>query len=323
MDQGMSSIRFRRPCVCRLQSARLAGVLLAGLVVAGCAQIGGIKTRVANWTNTEPSAPAATAPGTPSTPRLSVIVNDELEHGHYGEGEQALRRYIRQHPDDQQAKSMLRQLTVKPEQMLGQASRPYVVRPGDSYSVLAARFLGDSNLFLILARYNGSTNPSQLSVGQTIRIPTSAPSGSVAAKAASAAAQGADQRAGEESRLMVPPTSAPTTEATAAKAARLQAESVALLGRGQKTQALARLDQAFDLDPRLQPSGPKAASLREQLLANYHQRAVILYRDQKLDPAIALWNHVLAINPGYEPALIYRARALELKQRLKQLGRAR
>lgn len=319
----MSSIRFRRPYVCRLRSARLAGVLLAGLVVAGCAPIAGIKTRVVNWANAEPSAPAATAAETPSTPRLSAIVNDELERGHYGEGEQALRRYLRQHPDDQQAKSMLRQLTVNPEQMLGHASRPYVVRPGDSYSVLAARFLGDPNLFLILARYNGSTNPSQLSVGGTLRIPTSAPSGSAAAKAAAAGAQGADLRAGGASRSMVPPPSARATEAAAAKAARLQAESIALFGRGQKAQALARLDQALDLDPRLPPSGPKAASLRGQLLANYHQRAVILYRDQKLDPAIALWNHVLAIDPGYEPALIYRARALELKQRLKQLGRTR
>ena len=58
--------------------------------------------------------------------------------------------------------------------------------------------------------------------------------------------------------------------------------------------------------------------MRQQLLSAYHQRAIVLYRDQKLDPAIALWDHVLAIDPSYEPAVIYRARALELKQRLKQ-----
>jgi tetratricopeptide (TPR) repeat protein len=45
---------------------------------------------------------------------------------------------------------------------------------------------------------------------------------------------------------------------------------------------------------------------------------VVLYRDQQLDKAIALWNRVLAIAPNYEPAVAYRARALELKQRLKQ-----
>jgi tetratricopeptide (TPR) repeat protein len=55
------------------------------------------------------------------------------------------------------------------------------------------------------------------------------------------------------------------------------------------------------------------------VLNNYHQRAIVLYRDQKLDQAIALWDHVLAIDPGYEAATVYRTRALELKHRLKQL----
>jgi hypothetical protein len=52
---------------------------------------------------------------------------------------------------------------------------------------------------------------------------------------------------------------------------------------------------------------------------------VVLYRDQKLDQAIALWDHVLAIDPGYERATIYRARAIELQHRLKQIcaGRRR
>jgi hypothetical protein len=44
----------------------------------------------------------------------------------------------------------------------------------------------------------------------------------------------------------------------------------------------------------------------------------VLYRDQHLDEAIALWDRVLAIEPDFEPAVVYRARAVELKQRLKQ-----
>ena len=56
----------------------------------------------------------------------------------------------------------------------------------------------------------------------------------------------------------------------------------------------------------------------KDLVATFHQRAIVLYRDQQLDPAIALWDRVLAIDPGYEPATVYRTRALELKQRLKQ-----
>ena len=93
---------------------------------------------------------------------------------------------------------------------------------------------------------------------------------------------------------------------------------MALLGQGHQQQALARLDEALLINPRLQSSGPEAASLRQQLVVSYHQRAIVLYRNQQLDPAISLWDHVLAIDPGYEPAVVYRARARELKQRLKQ-----
>ena len=107
-------------------------------------------------------------------------------------------------------------------------------------------------------------------------------------------------------------------EAAAAKAQRLQRESVALLDHGHKQQALARLDQALVIEPQLKPSGSDAVSLRNELVTSFHQRAIVLYRDQQLDPAIALWNRVLAIDPNYEPAVIYRTRALELKRRLKQ-----
>ncbi|HQT43672.1 MAG TPA: tetratricopeptide repeat protein, partial [Halothiobacillus sp.] len=52
----------------------------------------------------------------------------------------------------------------------------------------------------------------------------------------------------------------------------------------------------------------------------YHEAALVAYRKQNLDEAIALWNKALALDPDYEPALGYRARALELKHRLHQLG---
>jgi tetratricopeptide (TPR) repeat protein len=195
---------------------------------------------------------------------------------------------------------MLRQLTADPEQVLGHASREYVVRPGDSYSTLAARYLGDGGRFLILARYNGSTNPSLLQVGQTLRLP--AP----------------HLTAADRPEGAVQDQPAPPDASAAAKAHRLQDESLALLHKGQRSQALERMDQALDADPRLPPAGADARALRKQLVSVYHQRAIVLYRDQQLDQAIALWNRVLAIEPDFEPATVYRARALELKQRLKQ-----
>ncbi len=115
-----------------------------------------------------------------------------------------------------------------------------------------------------------------------------------------------------------PQVSGTAHESPADKAQRLQRESLSLLDEGKNEQALTRLSEALSIDPGLKPVGPQAVALRQQLLSSYHERAIVLYRDQQLDQAIALWDRVLAIDPTYEPATVYRTRALELKHRLKQ-----
>ncbi|UGB38649.1 LysM peptidoglycan-binding domain-containing protein [Frateuria soli] len=294
------------------QGSRVGPLVLVGLLavgLGGCAQLQQLKARVTGHrkptvTVTPAPTPAPTRAPEDTAPRpLSSIINGQLQSGHFAEGERQLRRYLEVYPDDHAAEAVLRQLTVDPEQALGHASRPYVVRPGDSYSTLAARFLGDGGRFLILARYNGSTNPSMLRVGQTLRVP------------ASRLASGTQPEGPVQTAAATEPSA---SGAGAAKARRLQDESLALLHKGQRSEALERMDQALDVDPQLPPSDADARSLRKQLVSVYHQRAIVLYRDQQLDQAISLWNRVLAIEPDFEPATVYRARALELKQRLKQ-----
>lgn len=276
----------------------LMAAALVMLGVSGCTPLRGAHSSVV-VTPPPPAPSAPTVPATPGEPSLAAIGRG-LQSGHYAEGEQALRQYLQQHPGDRTAKAMLRQLTADPRQVLGERWRAYVVQPGDSYSTLAGRHLGDPGLFLILARYNGSTNPSQLRAGETLRMPLTA---------AADAATGAST---------LPTAVVRGSESPATAARRLQDESVSLLDQGHKAQALARLDQALTLDPRLKPTGADAATLRKQLLDSYHERAIVLYRDQQLDQAIALWERILAIAPDYEPAIVYRTRALELKQRLRQ-----
>lgn len=243
-----------------------------------------------------PAPVAAPAPAPRPVLTLREIIDQYLLHGHYTEGEQALRDLLAAHPDDRGAKAMLHQLTVDPARELGKASREYVVQAGDSYSTLAARYLGSARRFLILARYNHATDPSMLLTGQTLRLPASA---------SGTAAPAVD-------------TTTPAAESTGAKVQRLQHAATAMLAQGHKGKALTAMDEALSLDPRLKPATAQIASLRQQLIDAYHQRAIVLYRDQNLDAAIALWDHILAIDPSYEPATVYRARALELKQRLKQ-----
>jgi Uncharacterized protein conserved in bacteria len=284
-------------------------VTLTLLGLAGCAQVRALKSKVDGNSTTTSTAPPTPSESRRPTPSFPAIVN-ELQLGHYSEGEQDLRQYLLLHPGDRPAQAMLRQLTIDPRQALGSRSHSYTVQAGDSYSTLAARYLGDPGSFLILARYNGSANPSMLRVGETVHLPLSRAGTSSAA--GDAPGSGSDTPAASEG-------DAPAAELPGAKAQRLQRESLSLLDQGRNDQALARLGEALSIEPRLKPVGPQAGALREQLLASYHERAIVLYRDQQLDQAITLWDRILAIDPNYEPAVIYRARALELKHRLKQI----
>ncbi|MEP7185889.1 MAG: LysM peptidoglycan-binding domain-containing protein [Rhodanobacter sp.] len=295
---------------CRLLRAAVL-LPVALLAIVGCAPLTKHPARV----TAQPDA--SNAPKSPVTATreksssLAAIVNDQVQHGNYVAGERALRQYLAEHPGDRAAQAMLHQITVDPTQMLGADARDYTVRPGDSYSSLAAKYLGDASLFVVLARYNGSGNPSDLRVGQTLRLPLSRRSvGEVAGGPM------ADTSSVSET---TPLNMAAIIDASPeAKAVRLQDESVTLFKRGKKQAALEHLDQALLIQPTLKSNGAVATSLRGQLVATFHQQAVVLYRDQKLDPAIALWDRVLTIDPGFEPAVIYRTRALELKRRLKQ-----
>lgn len=300
----------------------LRRVALAGLsswvclLLVACAPIAKLKSRVLVEPATANGQIARASTGTADSSPLASIVNDQLQRGRYGAGEKELRTYLAQHPGDRTAQDLLKQLTGDPVEMLGRASRPYVVRQGDSYSSLAQRYLGDATRFLVLARYNGSSNPSMLQVGESLRLPASAPMATPDRGAA----------AGDSASQSAPVSASPPVEASSAardpsavKAARLQQESVDLRQQGQLAQALSRLDQALTLYPQLKPSGPASEALRRDLVAQDHQQAIVLYRDQHLDQAIALWDRVLVIDPEFEPAKIYRARAIELKRRLKQL----
>jgi len=272
------------------------------LVLGGCAQWQGLlhpQPKVAPAPPAPPPAPvAAPAPPPVELHPLAWIVNKQLQHGHYEEGERYLQRYLEAHPDDRAALALLRQLTEDPRQRLGPPAQVHVVQAGESFSTLAKRYLGDGGQFLILARYNGSDDPSRLWVGQKVKLPKA--------------------RSGAEPVAAAAPAKAPVdTAATRSQA--LQRESLSLLRAGQETQALAKLDSALKEDPGLASDSGGKGSLRQQVVSTCHERAIVLYRDQKLAPAIALWDRVLEIEPGYEPAIAYRARALELQRRLKQL----
>lgn len=296
--------------------------LPAAMLVAGCARVNPIKSHTVVQVNTAKPAPVPAVEPGDDYPSVAAIVREQIQPGHYAEAEKTLRRFLQQHPGDRAAQFMLQQLTADPQEMLGRQRRIYVVQPGDSYSGLAERYLGNADKFVILARYNRSTHPSVLRTGEKLFLPVSAPLADKADRGVNAAASAGPKpvepgQAG--STASISSGMAATGASAAVRASQLQDESVALLKQGHQSEALARLDEALTLDPGLKSNGSGSASMRSQLVAQYHQHAIVLYRDQQLDQAITLWNRVLAIDPSFEPAIIYRARALELKRRLRQL----
>jgi len=89
----------------------------------------------------------------------------------------------------------------------------------------------------------------------------------------------------------------------------------ALQGKDRE-QALNAFANAVSFQADLQPAAEQYARLKRDLVKEYHEAALLLYRNQKLDQAIKLWDRVLAIDPEFSHARTYRARAVELKKRL-------
>jgi tetratricopeptide (TPR) repeat protein len=284
----------------RQASHLLIVTLLAAAAITGCSQV---EQKISRPTSVveynKVNATEAAPPASTSELSLTSIISHDLQNGRYAQGERDLRQYLQAHPGDRLAQSLLHQLTADPQQMLGNPTRTHTVQSGESYSTLAGQYLGDSTLFLVLARYNNSANPSLLRAGTTLQLPA-APAGTV-----------------QNNPALSTPSPA-NALSDGQKAIQLRDQSIALYQQGQKQQATALYGQALALDPHLTASGDIATALRDQVVTNYHQQAIVLYRDQQLDQAIALWDRVLAINPNYEPAQVYRARAVELKKRLQQ-----
>lgn len=212
---------------------------------------------------------------------LSQIIR-MLEDGQQDQARAALKAFRAKDPKNPVALSLQQQLEADPVRMLGQPTDTYTVQSGDTLGGLAERFLGNPLKFVILARYNHIARSKDLRVGQIIRLPATT----------IAHPQATPEVAPEPMQSAAPDQTTP---------------------KPRPTEALTQPEPSPEKTEK-----PDPQSMR--LVQKYHEQALIAYRRQDLDQAIALWDKALAIDPSYEPALGYRARALELKKRLDQLG---
>jgi hypothetical protein len=66
---------------------------------------------------------------------------------------------------------LLQQIEADPAAVFGSDAFNYRIRPNDTLTELAQRFLGDPLKFYLLAKYNKMSNPSRIAVGQILKIP--------------------------------------------------------------------------------------------------------------------------------------------------------
>ena len=216
---------------------RLPVLIAAGaaLLLAACATTKPAPPQVAEVAAPTPvaaaepePAPQAVAPAVPARDRIRQAV-DLLGRGQSVEARAELALLLAEHPGNSVGKTLIDQIDKDPKALLGARNYPYKVRPGETLSVLAERFLGDPLLFYALARYNGIERPDTNEAGRTLLIPGT-PKRAAATPAAPAQAKAA-------------PAADP------ARANGLRRTALEAMNSGGIDRAVSLLQQAAPLDP--------------------------------------------------------------------------
>jgi LysM repeat protein len=245
--------------------------LLAALLVAACA------APPYKSASQQPSSPATSAvpqvpvpaaatepPSVPAGPVLDSpqaiqrTLSSAVENLEFGREEAAveeLQRVLQADPGQRLALSLMRQIKDDPQALLGRESFSYQVKPGESLSAIAGRFLRDVYMFYGLARYNDIKVPRQLAGGQTIRVPGKAPppGGAVTVPAPnpapSPAAAPAAAPAPTAPASAAAPVAAPAGESKSAQIARLQREARTAFAGQDLVGSIAAWDKVLAIDP--------------------------------------------------------------------------
>ncbi len=123
-------------------------------------------------------APPPSAAGTVAPPASAGEVDAIMALLDRGEAKAARRRIdaaLGLDPMNPSLQVLRDSLDRDPTELLGPASHAYTVRPGDTMTGLAERFLGNKLKAYQLARYNAVDEPAALAPGRVLRIPGAAP----------------------------------------------------------------------------------------------------------------------------------------------------
>jgi tetratricopeptide (TPR) repeat protein len=149
------------------------GVILVIATLAGCAALPSFPEPAPIVPPPEPTHAPPVPQGT--APELFKKGLAALQQGDGLSARPLLQQVLVLEPNHRQAGGLLSQIDADPVQMLGKEKFPYKVQPGDTFSLIAKRFLGDPFKFFILAKYNNFAAPDHLEAGTTIYVPGKKP----------------------------------------------------------------------------------------------------------------------------------------------------
>lgn len=109
------------------------------------------------------------------------------------------------------------------------------------------------------------------------------------------------------------------TDATLAATYYAEAGNLNLINE-QNLPAFENFKMATDLDESNDQAMEEMLVLQKEIADKYHREASSAFRRQELDIAIEKWDMVLKVNPDHSSAKLYRAQALELKEKLYNIN---
>ncbi len=205
----------------------MAAVLALALSACATANLRTTAAPVAPAALVAPAQPAA-SPGLAPAERLARAI-DLLDHGQAAQARAELQALLAARADDGRAARLIREIDEAPQALLGARSFAYTVRPGETMSVLAERFLGDPLMFYALARYNGIEAPADVTSGRVLMIP------------------GVPHRSAAPAAAQTPAKAAPALNPGQARL--LRASALEAMSRGDINRAVSLLQHAAALDP--------------------------------------------------------------------------
>jgi tetratricopeptide (TPR) repeat protein len=89
--------------------------------------------------------------------------------GEYNRARQEFLTALRYNPDHPEAKKMIQERAIEPQQVKGYVL--HTIQPGESISMVAQKYYGDNKKFQIIAEYNQLEDATKVRPGQEIKVP--------------------------------------------------------------------------------------------------------------------------------------------------------